>query len=85
MFGVTSTKPEPMHTSVESMLTWMRQYGHPVISVAGDDWYCYFNYKHGPMSMKIEASGDRKAMSLHENVESCYLNVKRTIASLQGK
>lgn len=86
MFGLSKVATaQNVDLSVEGMLEAMRQLGEPTLTIVTGNWWCYFNYTHGAVHIKIEASGDRSKMTLYEQVEGCYANVKRTVEALQNR
>lgn len=83
MFRITRSKePEPMDVSVEAMMEWMRQNGDPTLVVCAGHWWCYFKYKKGPIEIQIQADGDRSKMTMHQQVEGCYNNVRKAMNAL---
>lgn len=85
MFGLARKEPEPMDVSVEAMMQWMAQHGEPTLCTVTGAWWCYFNYKKGPIEIKIQADGDRAKMTMHEQVEGCYNNVRKAINAFGDK
>ena len=85
MFGITKQKETELHASTDTMMEWMFQHGNPIISNINGAWWCYFKYKKGPIELQIDSNGRKPGMPLRDQVESCYLNVRKAMEALAQK